>query len=40
MLMLEYNVFLIIYGDMYYYNQNFSVKIKYNHYGYKDKNKD
>lgn len=41
MLMLEYNsVLLIIYGDMYCYNKNLSVKFKYNHYGYKNKNKD
>lgn len=41
MLMLEYNsVLLIIDGDMYCYNKNLSVKIKYNNYGYKNKNKD
>lgn len=41
MLMLEYNsVFLIIKSDIYCYNHNLSVKFKYNHYGYKDKNKD
>ena len=41
MLMLEYNsVFLTIEVDMYCYNKNLSVKFKYNHYGYKDKNKD
>ena len=41
MLFHKYNsVFLIIEDDMYCYNKNLSVKIKYNHYGYKDKNKD